>query len=185
MLIAWLKRHFFRPPPPTGNDSINRSSNATLGAKGEEAAAQHLRSLGYRILIQNWRNPRDSREEIDLICRAPAGPGDAAAVLVFVEVKARVAGARVRGYSAVNKKKKSVLLRACRAYLASLRPPARHYRFDIIEVSHGGGPEAAAAFERLNLPPTVATQQAGRQVFHFPGVPLFPEHSSHRHGEHR
>lgn len=136
-------------------------------------------------MVRNWRNPADTREEIDLICLAPAGAGDGERTLVFVEVKARAAGARVSGYHAVDRRKKRALLRACRAYLATLRPPPRHYRFDIVEVAHDGGPAASAAFAALRLDPTLASEQGGRQVFHFASVPLFPPRSSHRHGEHR
>jgi Holliday junction resolvase-like predicted endonuclease len=78
------------------------------GARGERLAADFLqREHGFAILARNWRNPRDRREELDLVCR----DGDA---LVFVEVKTRSSAALVTGYHAVTRRKKRVLLR-CRA----------------------------------------------------------------------
>ncbi len=118
------------------------------GARGEQLAADFLRrERGYGIVARNWRNPRDRREELDLVCR----DGD---VLVFVEVKARDAAALVPGYFAVDRRKKAVLRRACTAYLRGLPAPPRTYRFDIVEVAFPAGGGAPA----LN---------------HFAGIPLF------------
>ena len=49
------------------------------GARGERAAARHLRRHGYRILARNLRTPRG---ELDLVARH-------AHVLVVIEVKTR------------------------------------------------------------------------------------------------
>jgi putative endonuclease len=166
-------------------DTCGAPGNSELGVAGERAAEAHLRANGLRVLVRNWRNPADEREEIDLVCEEPAGPGDVAAALVFVEVKARAAGARVAGYHAVNRRKKAVLLRACRAYLARLRPPARHVRFDIVEVTHGADATRVAAMEAMRLDPKVASVREGRQVWHYRDVPLFPDRASHNHDRHR
>ncbi len=157
-------------------------ARASAGVAGERAAEAHLKAAGLRILFRNWRNPADAREELDLVCEQAAGPGDSAPVLVFVEVKARAAGARVGGYHAVDRRKKAALLRACTAYLARLRPPARHYRFDIVEVAHGADPAGEAAFRAQGLDPRLASIRHGRLVWHHRDVPLFPERSRHRHG---
>lgn len=158
------------------------NANARAGSAGERAAEAHLRSAGLRVVARNWRNPDDQREELDLVCIDPAPRGSTDGdVLVFVEVKARAAGARVGGYQAVNKRKKAVLLRACRAYLARLRPPARHYRFDIVEVAHGADAAADAAMAAMRLDPRVASIRDGRQVWHHRDVPLFPARADHRH----
>lgn len=126
---------------------------ADAGRAGEALAADFLRrERGYAIVTSNWRNPRDRRDEIDLICR----DGE---VLVFVEVKARGAAALVPGYYAVDGRKKRVLLRTCRAYLGRLRTPPRTFRFDIVEVSL---PEPGAPGEPA--------------ILHFENVPLFPKH---------
>lgn len=117
------------------------------GARGERLAEAFLRGeRGYRVVARNWRNPRDRREEIDLVCR----DGE---VLVFVEVKARAAAARVPGYFAVDRRKRAVLRRACSAYLRSLPEPPRTYRFDIVEVAFPaeGGRPAVNHFANIPL----------------------------------
>src|SRR5438034_4287675 len=85
------------------------------GDRGERLAAEWLqRERRFAIVARNWRNPKDRREEIDLVCR----DGEA---LVFVEVKARASDALVPGYHAVDARKKRVLRRAIETYLAQLR----------------------------------------------------------------
>jgi putative endonuclease len=143
-MIRWLKNVWAglgkREAPP---------ASAQAGARGEQAAADFLRTRqGFVILTRNWRSPRDQRDEIDLVCR----DGD---VLVFVEVKARAAGALVSGYLAVDERKKRALRRAVQAYLGQLVPPPRTFRFDIVEVTLSG-----------HLPP---------QVMHYENAPLFPK----------
>lgn len=150
-------------------------ASARTGSEGERAAESHLRASGLRILFRNWRNPADAREEIDLVCQEHE-------VLVFVEVKTRASGALVGGYHAVDARKKRVLVRACRAYLSALKPPARHVRFDIIEVEHGGNAAAADAARAMKLSARVFSEQAGMLVWHHRDVPLFPDRANHRHG---
>jgi putative endonuclease len=124
----------------------------TAGEQGEELAEDFLRrEKGFVIVARNWRNPSDRREEIDLV--ANDGP-----TLVFVEVKARAAGAMVPGYFAVNKRKKRVLLRACTAYLRRLQPMPRTFRFDVVEVELPADPNARP------------------RIMHFANIPLFPKH---------
>lgn len=119
--------------------------SARRGRLGERLAARFLRrEKAFRIVTRNWRNGRD---ELDLVCR----DGE---VLVFVEVRARAAGARVSGYHSVTRRKRAALLRACRAYMRRLRRPPAHFRFDIVEV-------------RLSKDAT------GGEVSHFANVPLF------------
>ncbi len=137
----WAKISEWLWTPPGGQPK-------TGGEVGEDVAADYLRAKGLRVVARNWRNPADRREEIDLVCTERDG------ILVFVEVKARSATARVPGYYTVNRRKKAVLLRACRAYLRALPEEPRTYRFDVVEVAtrHGAAPE----------------------VLHFENVPLFP-----------
>jgi putative endonuclease len=144
-MIRWLKALGLRLKSGGGAES----PNAEAGARGEQAAADFLRvRQGYAIVTRNWRSPRDQRDEIDLVCR----DGD---VLVFVEVKARAAGAQVSGYEAVDERKKRALRRAVQAYLGQLAPPPRTFRFDIVEVALSG-----------RLP---------AQVMHYQNAPLFPK----------
>lgn len=68
-LLRWLRERQRAAP----------QDRRALGAAGEEAAAQHLRRQGYRIVARNYRCPLG---EIDLV--ATRGPWQ-----VFVEVKTR------------------------------------------------------------------------------------------------
>jgi putative endonuclease len=122
------------------------------GARGEQLAGAWLqRERHFSIVARNWRSPKDRRDEIDLVCRA----GE---VLIFVEVKARAAGALVQGYHAVDRRKKRALGRAIRTYLGQLREKPRTFRFDIVEVAFSAEPSAAPA------------------ILHFENVPLFSKH---------
>jgi len=126
-------------------------ADAGAGDRGERLAAAWLqRERHFSILVRNWRSPRDRRDEIDLVCRD-------ADVLVFVEVKARAAGALVPGYYAIDRRKKRVLRRAIRTYLAQLRDKPVTFRFDVVEV------EFSAA-------------QGAPRVLHFENVPLFSKY---------
>ncbi len=143
-MIRWLKSLWTKLSP-----SEAPSAQSEAGARGEQAAADFLRSRqGYAIVTRNWRSPRDQRDEIDLVCR----DGD---VLVFVEVKARAGGALVSGYEAVDERKKRALRRAVQAYLGQLTPPPRTFRLDIVEIT---------LTERLPV-----------QVMHYENAPLFPK----------
>jgi putative endonuclease len=130
----------FAPPPAPGS-----------GGDGERRAADWLRrERHFAIVARNWRNPRDRREEIDLVCR----DGE---VLVFIEVKTRAAAALVPGVYAVDTRKKRVVERAARAYLARLRERPRTFRFDVVEVAF-------------------ATPTSQPQILHFENVTLFAKH---------
>jgi putative endonuclease len=118
---------------------------AEKGRSAEDQAAAFLRrERGFRIVTRNWRNPHDRREEIDLV-------GRDGGVLVFVEVKARAAGARVPGYYAVDPGKKRVLRRVCRAYLQRLRSKPRIFRLDVVEVELGAGEPVIRHFQNIPL----------------------------------
>jgi putative endonuclease len=143
-MIGWLKSLWF---------SLRRekelSPAAESGARGENAAADFLRSRqGFAIVTRNWRSPRDQRDEIDLVCR----DGE---VLVFVEVKARAAGALVSGFASVDERKRRALRRAVQAYLGQLATPPRTFRLDIVEVT--------------------LSDRLPAQVMHYENAPLFPK----------
>ena len=142
---------------------LSRKSGDGAGLRGERLAADWLRrERHFSIVAQNWRSPRDRREEIDLVCRD-------ADVLVFVEVKARAAGALVPGYHAVDKRKKRVLRRAIQTYLAQLREKPRTFRFDVVEVSFHAVAKGAEGTAR-------ATTPAEPAILHFENVPLFSKY---------
>jgi putative endonuclease len=141
-MFAWLKRVWCSGSEPA-------TAAARRGVEGERLAAEFLhRRLGYAIVVANWRNPGDRRQELDLVCR----DGEA---LVFVEVKSRSAAALVPGYGAVDRRKRRALRRAIHAYLTRLRPRPRTFRFDVAEVS-------------------VPVDGTPPEVRHFQNVPLFP-----------
>jgi putative endonuclease len=141
-MLHWLQQLLSR-------DKSDSSPAGACGAEGERLAAEFLHNrIGYEVVVQNWRNPQDRREEIDLVCRDRE-------VLVFVEVKTRSADAQVAGFFAVDRRKKQALRRAIHAYLTQLRFRPRTFRFDVAEVILAG-----------NIPP---------QVLHFQNVPLFPK----------
>lgn len=125
---------------------VARVGSPARGAAGEALAADWLRrERGFAIVARNWRNPRDRREEIDLVCRDGA-------VLVFVEVKARAADALVPGYYAVDRRKRRVLRRAVKAYLAGLRPRPTTHRFDIVELALAAGASPPIIRHFQNIP---------------------------------
>jgi len=126
-----------------------RATPSNPGGDAERRAADWLCRRGFAIVARNWRSPRDRRDELDLVCR----DGD---VLVFVEVKARAAAARVPGYHAVDARKKRVLLRATRTYLAGMSERPHTIRFDVVEL--------------------VLPAQGEPEILHFENVPLFPKY---------
>ena len=128
---------------------IGRTKKTSSGDRGELLAAEWLRrERHFDIVVRNWRSPKDRRDEIDLVCRDRE-------TLVFVEVKARSAGALVPGYFAVDRRKKRVLRRAIRVYLSQLNEKPRTFRFDVVEVSLP---------VQASLPP---------EILHFENVDLF------------
>ena len=130
---------------------LRHRSAPDAGGLGERLAADWLqRERSFAIVARNWRSPRDRREEIDLVCRDGQ-------VLVFVEVKARAAGALVPGYHAIDARKKRVLRRAIESYLARLREKPVTFRFDVVEVSFPAAPTAP-------------------EILHFENVPLFSKY---------
>lgn len=119
----------------------------TIGAAAEGAAELWLRrNRQFAIVARNWRNPHDRREEIDLVCLD-------ADILVFVEVKARAAGALVPGFYSIDRRKKHALRRAIRAYLRALRTQPHTHRFDVVEIrlSRQKTPEEILHFENVSL----------------------------------
>lgn len=142
---------------------IDRDGGAAdVGARAERAAADWLRrERGFVTLVQNWRNPHDEREELDLVCR----DGD---VVVFVEVKARSSSALVPGYYAIDRRKKRALQSVARAYLARLRPTPLTFRFDVVEVTLR---RPAVSPKGLATSPSSSAPEF--EIRHFENVPLF------------
>lgn len=106
-----------------------RTPAQVRGDAAEAAAAQFLIERGHRVVERNWRAGRD---EIDLI--TIDGP-----CLVFVEVRARAAGALVGGYHSIDRRKKAALRRVCSAYLQAAKPRPQTYRLDAVQIALGKG----------------------------------------------
>lgn len=119
-----------------------------LGSRGECAAEQHLRRLGFQVLA---RNARGDLGEIDLV----AWDGH---TVVFVEVKTRQRGEPDEAAQAVDAAKQRRLTRLALAWLKRrglLEYPAR---FDVLAVTWPPGGSRPAiehyrnAFEATGLP---------------------------------
>ncbi len=96
-----------------------------LGNLGEKIARNFLRGKGCRILATNYRGPH--RGEVDIIARD-------ARLLLFVEVKTRREGSRIRGLDAVNRDKQRLIERGANSWLKRLGTRDLPWRFDVIEV---------------------------------------------------
>src|SRR6266446_7650161 len=94
------------------------------GELGERAARTHLRRLGLKLLMANFRSRRG---EIDLVFRDED-------CLVFVEVKTRSSEDWTRPAAAVDARKRRLLSQTALDYLRRLRNPPIKIRFDIVEV---------------------------------------------------
>ena len=107
----------------------------SLGARGEDLAADHLARCGYRILA---RNPRAGGVELDLVAERRG-------VVVFVEVKTRRSSRQGPPESAVDPRKQARIVRGAAAWLREQRRSrsaeptgsrrTRGVRFDVIAVT--------------------------------------------------
>jgi len=125
------------------------ANRAERGRYGEWLSRRFLKGKGYYVLVANWRNPMDRRDEIDLICKDNE-------VLVFVEVRARSTSSLVSGYESLSPRKRRVLLRACKSYLNQRKQRPEHFRLDVMEV---------------DLP---AGTKGKPEIFHHENIALFP-----------
>lgn len=98
---------------------------AWIGRFGERVAAAHLRAGGCRILARNFRGRRMG--EVDIVARDGA-------LLLFVEVKTRREGARIRPFDAVDATKRELIERGANDWLRRLRRRDLPWRFDVVEV---------------------------------------------------
>lgn len=96
-----------------------------MGLLGERIAAQWLRAHGRKVLYRNFRAPRGG--EVDVVARHDQ-------TLLFVEVKTRREGARIRGLDAVDGTKRRLIERGANAWLKKLGTRQIQWRFDVIEV---------------------------------------------------
>ena len=114
-MIAWFQSLFRKFKSPNTGDL------------GESAAADFLINMaGCRILARNWRDPRDRRDELDLI----ATVGE---VLVFVEVKTRSTAYFGDPSEAVSPAKQKRLIQAANDYLIE-HGTDLEARFDVMSI---------------------------------------------------
>ncbi len=85
----------------------------------------YLRSQGCHILARNFRGPR--KGEVDIIARDRK-------LLLFVEVKTRREGTKIRPLDAVDKPKQILIERGANAWLKQLGTRNLPWRFDVIEI---------------------------------------------------
>lgn len=96
-----------------------------LGLYGEDVAARHAASRGYRILDRRWRAVHG---EIDLVAEERGE-------IVFIEVKTRQGGAYGLPEDAVTRRKRAQLRALAETYLAAKGLHGRAYRIDVIAVT--------------------------------------------------
>jgi putative endonuclease len=111
-MFAWLERWWPR-------------AQSSFGARGESAAAKHLRGLGYRILA---RDLRTRLGELDII----AIDGQ---TTVFVEVKTRASQEHGLPTDAITPDKQRRMTRAALGYLKQHRLLDRPARFDVVAIT--------------------------------------------------
>jgi putative endonuclease len=100
----------------------------TLGRRGEEAAAQYLKSKGMKILECNLRTPVG---EIDLVARHRH-------ILAFIEVKTRRGTAFGSPGEAVGPRKQRQIVQTAKWYLNDTPHKGLQPRFDVIAITvHG------------------------------------------------
>ena len=108
--------------------------NAQIGELGERLGVKYLKSLGFKILMRNFR--AEGGGEVDIVCRE----GNR---LVFLEVKSRTSLKYGRPIEAVTRDKQYLITKGAMEWLARLDRPHVYYRFDVLEVMlrHGEPPE--------------------------------------------
>ncbi len=89
------------------------SENQVFGRQGEQDAAEYAVSRGFTVLERNYRTPYG---EIDLILRSPENE------IVFVEVKARTSSFFGYPETAVDKRKKTHIIRSAYYFLGQNFP---------------------------------------------------------------
>jgi putative endonuclease len=99
----------------------------TLGQKGEELAAEHLKKAGFKILFRNWKW---GRNEIDIIAEKKD-------LIIFAEVKTRTDDFQMHPVTAVTREKQKSIIRAADGYLQRFKVD-KESRFDVITVINKG-----------------------------------------------
>ncbi len=105
-----------------------RQTSRAVGEQGEEIAAQHLATLGVRIIDRNWRCPIG---EIDIVGRDQEA-------LVFYEVKTRRSARFGSPAEAITSAKAARLRRLATRWLAEHEHRASDVRVDVLALTVSG-----------------------------------------------
>jgi len=129
-----------RAERPKSSDSIviadtgESARHFALGRRGEEIAARHLESAGYRIVAANFSAPigRNTlgaivNAEIDVVAYDVS-------TLCFVEVKTRASDEFAPPEVNVDLRKRRQIARAARAYRRMLGLMGASHRYDVVTV---------------------------------------------------
>jgi putative endonuclease len=95
----------------------------SLGKEGENIAADHLKSKGYRILHRNWVS---GRRELDIVAENNE-------FVVFVEVKTRSRDMNLHPGELVTRDKQRSVLFAAESYIRRYNI-TKEVRFDVITI---------------------------------------------------
>ena len=107
-----------------------KTSNQTLGQRGEQLASLFLERRGYSVVARNWRFGRCG--EVDLLLEKPD-------LLVFVEVKTRRNHRYGAPVEAVTLKKQETLRVLADAYLQQHSVGVGlNVRFDVVSILYTG-----------------------------------------------
>lgn len=97
-----------------------------LGRRGEDAAAEHLASLGYRILDRNWRCRSG---ELDIVASFNG-------IVVFIEVRTRTRGGRFgTAAESVDLRKQHQIAATSQVYMLANKLSQAAIRFDVMAVT--------------------------------------------------
>lgn len=116
---------------PSPNPTPKHASPNHTGQLGERIAERHLRDLGYRLLLRDFRPAHGG--QVDLVMKAPNQR-----LLVFVEVKTRhatlPADEHLRPSDNLSPIQKERLRHAAHCWTSQLPDPETPARIDVIEI---------------------------------------------------
>ncbi|MFD2255923.1 YraN family protein [Luteolibacter algae] len=122
IIVARLSRFLNSPYRQRSGTSGARK---WMGDYGEKVAADWLRARNCKILSRNFKGPKGG--EVDIVAKKGKQ-------LLFVEVKTRRHGSKIRGLAAVNRKKQALIQRGGNEWLKRLGSREVLWRYDVIEV---------------------------------------------------
>ena len=113
------------------------SARYQLGRRGEDEAARHLKSLGYRIL---GRRERVLRGDIDIVALDGR-------TVVFVEVRSRSDTEHGHPAETVGPAKQRLIAELAAVYIRRHRLEDQSVRIDVVAVTFPAGPDGQPVVE--------------------------------------